>query len=123
MTPQESYPEIVDCVRAYIHGMCHAEPDLLRRSMHPKACSIGHIDGGTEWDHREAFIETVQAAVKTPDPDPWFRINSIAVTGDTAVVRVEDIWLGDHYDDTLTLLHVGGAWVIVSKVFYLRPSG
>lgn len=103
--------------------MCRAEPELIRRAMHERACSIGHFDGGLEWDGREAFIAAVHSAVETPDPDRWFRINAVSVTGDTAIVQVEDIWLGMHFDDTLTLLHHDGAWVIVSKVFFLRPSG
>jgi len=37
-------------------------------------------------------------------------------------VHVEDIWLGQHFDDILTLLRHDGRWQIVSKVFHARPS-
>ena len=123
MDPADPYGAISACVRDYVVGMCRAEPDLIRRAMHEKASVIGHFQGGLEWETRDAFIAMVTAAVKEPDPDPWFRINAITVTGDIAVVQVEDVWLGDHYDDVLTLLHHDGAWVIVSKAFYLRPGG
>ena len=48
--------------------------------------------------------------------------HTIDVTDDTAVARVENDWAGMRFDDTLTLLNHGGAWVIVSKLFYLRLS-
>jgi len=114
--------DIADTVTTYVEGMCQNDPAKLRRAMHEKACSIGHFDGGLEWDGREAFIAVVAASVTTPDPAPWHRINAISVNGDVATVQVEDIFLGQHYDDTLTLLHHNGRWVIVAKVFFLRPA-
>ena len=94
----------------------------LRDAMHEKSCIIGHYEGGLEWDTRDAFIAVVDKAVETPDPAPWHAIDAISVVGDVAVVQVQDIWLGVHYDDTLTLLKHDARWVIVSKVFYLRPT-
>ena len=62
-------------------------------------------------------------SVKVPDPALWFRINALSVAGDVATAQVEDIFLGQHYVDTLTLLHHEGRWIIVAKVFYLLPLG
>jgi len=75
-----------------------------------------------EWITRDAFAAFVDEAVTEPDPAPWYLINAMSVTGDVATVQVENIWLGQHYDDTLTLLLHENRWVIVSKVFYLRPD-
>ncbi|WP_050930354.1 nuclear transport factor 2 family protein [Aestuariivita boseongensis] len=122
MDRSQEYGRISEVVAKYVRGMCGANADLLREAMHEKACCIGHFDGGLEWDHREAFIAGTLKAVETPDPDPWFQINSMTIIGDMATVQVEDIWLGMHFDDTLTLLLHEGQWVIVSKLFYLRPA-
>ena len=122
MRSSETYPAIIDTVRAYVEGMCHGDAARLRRVMHPRACCIGHFEGGLEWDDTETFIAAVVAAVEHPDPEPWFRIKSISVTGDIACVQVEDYWLGMLYDDMLTLLHHDGSWMIVAKAFYLHPS-
>ncbi|MCP5075815.1 MAG: nuclear transport factor 2 family protein [Rhodobacteraceae bacterium] len=111
---------IAAVIGEYVAGMCLADSGKLRAVMHEKACCIGHFDGGLEWDDREAFIAGVIDAVETPDSDPWFKINAILVIGDMATVQVEDIWLGMHFDDTLTLLYHDERWVIVSKVFHLR---
>jgi Putative lumazine-binding len=122
MTNAQTYAEISLVVTSYVHGMCQNDPQKLREAMHEKSCIIGHFDGGLEWDTRDAFIKVVSGAVKTPDPAPWHVINAIAVIGDMATVQVENIWLGMHYDDTLTLLRHENRWVIVSKVFFLRPG-
>ena len=122
MTDAAPYAEIAEVVRTYVEGMCQNDPAKLRAAMHERACSIGHFDDGLEWDGREGFIAVVDQSVKVPDPAPWFRINAISLAGDVATVQVEDIFLGQHYDDTLTLLHHEGRWMIVAKVFYLRSA-
>ena len=122
MPDRSTYGQIADVVKTYVEGMCENDPDKLRSVLHEKMCCIGHFDGGLEWDSREAFIAGVNKAVDRPDPAPWHAINTISVVGDVAMVQVENIWLGDHYDDTLTLLNHEGRWVIVSKVFFLRPA-
>ena len=122
MPDAQTYGAISDVVKTYVYGMCENDPAKLRHALHEKMCCIGHFDGGLEWDSREAFIAGVDKAVDRPDPAPWHAINTISVFGDVAMVQVENIWLGDHYDDTLTLLNHEGRWVIVSKVFFLRPA-
>lgn len=117
------YADIADVVRTYVEGMCQNDPVKLRDAMHPKCSIIGHFEGDLEWDGREDFIITVHKATIAPDPSPWHAINAISIAGDVATVQVENIWLGMHYDDTLALLRHEGRWVIVSKAFYLRPSG
>ena len=85
--------------------------------MHEKSCCIGHYEGGLEWDRRDAFIAAANEAVDTPDPAPWHAVNAILIVGDVAMVHIENIWLGMHFDDTLTLLKHENRWIIVSKVF------
>ena len=123
MTDAAPYAEIAEVVRTYVEGKCQNDPAKLRTAMHERACSIGHFERELEWEGREGFAALVGQSVKVPDPAPWYRINAISLAGDVATVQVEDIFLGQHYDDTLTLLHHEGRWMIVAKVFYLRPAG
>jgi hypothetical protein len=122
MTRTDDITEIVEVVRRYVEGMCRADGALLRQVMHERLACIGHFAGGLEWDTRDAFVAGVEQAVNLPDPAPWHVVRSLSVAGDIASVHVEDIWLGDRYDDLLTLLKHEGRWVIVSKVFHLRPG-
>lgn len=122
MQDAQTYAAIAEVVRTYVEGMCQNDADKLRTAMHEKACSIGHFDGGLEWDGRDAFIAYIAANTQRPDPSPWHAINQISIVGDVATAQVEDILYGMHYDDTLTLLRHDGRWQIVAKVFFLRPA-
>lgn len=122
MPDQPVHDAITATVKTYVEGMCCNDPSMIREAMHEKMCCIGHYEGALEWDTRDAFIKGVQDATEKPDPKPWHMINQISVCGDIATVQVENIWLGMHFDDMLTLLYHDGKWVIVSKVFYLRPA-
>ncbi len=77
-----THAQIADVVRTYVEGMCQNDPAKLRAAMHEKACSIGHFEGGLEWEGREGFIGIVDAATQEPDPSPWHAINAISVIGD-----------------------------------------
>ena len=122
MADARSYAEIADVVKTYVDGMCQNDPAKLRAAMHEKSSIIGHFGGALEWDSRDGFIAAVNDAVATPDPSPWHVINAISMAGDVATVQLEDIWLGMHFDDTLTLLRHEDRWIIVSKVFFHRAD-
>jgi hypothetical protein len=122
MPDTETFDALIEVVRTYVEGMCQNDPAKLRIAMHEKSCSIGHFDGGLEWLQRDDFIAVVNKDVDEPDPSPWYNINSISVVGDVATVQVENIFVGIHFDDTLTLLKFEDRWQIVSKVFFARPS-
>jgi len=119
----QTFADIAAVVRTYVEGMCLNDPANLCEAMHEKSCIIGHSEGGLEWGTREAFIGVVDKATEAPDPSPWHAINAMSVVGDAAVVQAENIFLGQHYDDTLTLPFHQNRWVIVSKAFVLRPAG
>ncbi|MBK0400755.1 nuclear transport factor 2 family protein [Limibaculum sp. M0105] len=112
--------QIEAVVADYVEGMVLADEPRLRRAFHPKACSIGHFGGALEWEQLDAFIAGVKAAF---DPSsgvaPRWEIQDLEVTGDTALVRVEDDYVGYRFIDTLTLLRHDGRWQIVAKVFWV----
>jgi hypothetical protein len=112
--------DIQDVVATYMAGMTRGDAALLRRAFHPAAHCIGHFDGGLEWDDLEAFIATCATEAKGADATAFWRVNSVSIVGDTAVVQLSDDWAGMRFDDTLTLLRHDGRWQIVSKLFYHR---
>lgn len=119
----QSCVAIANVVRDYVEGLVQGDATKLRRVMHERACEIGHFDGELLWQDRETMIAMVQQMTAEPDLNPNWRIHSINVDGEVAVVRVEDDWVGSNYLDVLTLLRHDGQWVIVSKVFHQRQSG
>ncbi len=113
-----AYEAIAAVVADYVTGMARGDGALLRGAFHTKAASIGHFDGGLEWASVEEFIATCEIeAIDADAPVPPYEIESIAIAGDTAIVRVHDVWAGLNFRDTLSLLKQEGRWQIVSKVF------
>lgn len=122
MSENRDLEEIRAVVKTYVEGMVWGDGELLRRAFHRDACCIGHYDGGLEWSSLDDFIGSVSGETAAPGTSPYWRINGVAITGDTAVARVENDWAGMRFDDTLTLLHHEGRWQIVSKLFWLRTG-
>ena len=50
------------------------------------------------------------------------RIVSIDVSGQAAVVKVADKYIGRDYIDYLSLLKVGGEWLIYNKIWQGGPK-
>ena len=114
--------EIEACVATYVEGMTRGDGLALRRAFHPDATVIGHFDGGLEWTGLDAFVASCQAEAIAPgDAVPPFEVEMVSVAGDTALVRVVNVWAGMRFRDTLTLLHHEGRWQIVGKVFLHLP--
>ena len=113
---------ITETVRTYVEGLVEGDAEKLRQAMHENACEIGYYQGELLWQDREAMIAMIEEEGATPDFDPDWQIETISLDGDVASVRVEDIWLGTRFIDTLTLLRIDGRWQIVAKVFHIRPE-
>jgi hypothetical protein len=112
------FGEIARTVATYVEGMARGDAAALRQAFHPRAASIGHFEGDLEWASVEEFIAACEAEAIAADMQvPPHEIESISVAGDTAVVRVTNVWAGEDFRDTLTLLRHEGRWQIVSKVF------
>lgn len=106
-------------VRDYLDGMVFANAEQLRRAFHPKAHIIGHWAGGLEWSTLEEFIASCEKAGSAPANEPYYwEILSADVTGDMALIKLTDDYLGVRFTDFLSLLNEDGSWQIVNKTFY-----
>lgn len=109
--------------RDYFDGMMYADEAKLRRAFHPKCLIVGHFRGRLEYDPLDAFIAACKAERSIPAGSPYFaEIVSIDVTGDTAIVKVIDDYLGSRFTDYLTMVKADGRWVIVNKAFYVHSQ-
>jgi putative lumazine-binding protein len=112
---------IAAVARDYCDGMMYADEATLRRAFHPKCLVVGHFRGRLECDPLDAFIDACKKEGSIPSGTPYFaEIVSIDVTGDTAVVKVINDYLGSRFTDYLTMVKTEGRWVIVNKVFYVH---
>jgi hypothetical protein len=111
-------------VRDYLDGMIFANAEQLRRAFHPDARVIGHFRGRLEWSSLEEFIADCIKAGSAPVNEPYYwEILSADVTGDMAVIKLTDDYLGIRFTDYLSLLRHDGRWQIVNKTFYAHSEG
>ncbi len=115
------FAPLLAVARDYLDGMMYADEAKLRRAFHPKCLIVGHFRGRLEYDPLDAFIDACKKEGSIPAGTPYYaEIVSIDVTGDTAVVKLIDDYLGIRFTDYLTMVKTEGRWVIVNKAFYVH---
>jgi hypothetical protein len=115
---QQAAAAIEATVRDYLDGMVFADAARLRQAFHPKASIVGHINGKLAWMTLNAFVSNCEKAGGAPANEPYYwEILSADVTGDVALIKVADDYMGIRFTDYLTLLRQDDGWVIVNKTF------
>ncbi len=89
----------------------------------PAAAVIGNYQGEVEWLSLDQFIAAILDAGAAPvGHSPYWDIESIDRTPDSAVVRVVDDFAGMRFTDHLSLLKIGAEWRIVNKLYHLHAA-
>ena len=116
-------PAIRDCVAQYYQSLCTSDPDAVRSVFHPNARITGYLPDGLHEMTVEEFAGFVQSQQPSPDEsgaDSMLDILSIEVAGDTAAVRIREVYLGMTFVDTFGMLQVDGQWLIYNKLFHVE---
>lgn len=108
-------------VERYVLAMSVADEQRLRAAFHPSASVIGNYQGAIEWLSVDAYVGEVLGAGLPPNHSPSWTVGSMDVTGDAAVVKVEDEFGSMTFTDYLSLLKIAGEWKIVGKLYHLHP--
>ncbi|MDF3931224.1 nuclear transport factor 2 family protein [Pseudomonas citronellolis] len=122
-TSQEAATAAIrDVVRDYVEGMVFADEARLRSAFHPDSKIIGHYQGTLEWLSLDDFVGAIlDTGSVEGDGPPFWDIQALDVTGDSATVKVLDHYLDMRFSDYLALLLIDGRWRIVNKLYYLHP--
>jgi hypothetical protein len=117
--PQD--PE-ADAVRAtvelYFRGHATGNGDYYKRAFHGDARLFWVQDGALA---QKTSAEFVAGAPGKPPEDEAKRVRRITlvdVSGDAAIAKVELDYPTVRFVDYLSLLKIGGTWVIVNKTFH-----
>ena len=111
--------EIRTTVENYVTGFNRGDQVLLRKALHPRFISTGFFQGELQWDNSDEFVAFCAAAAPDPDgPIPDWIIETLVISGRTAVAIVLDKWGSRQFRDSLTLLEDKGRWQIVFKAFH-----
>lgn len=116
--PTSDYDAVVAAAQIYVDGLRAGDADATMKAFHDDAVMFGFTNGkllGGTARNLHGFIKQNGTA-----PDIRTRIDVLAITPTTAVVRVdmEEDAIGADYTDFHTLLKQDGAWKIVAKTYH-----
>jgi hypothetical protein len=114
----QDYQDVVATVQAYVDGLRVGSSDDVSQAFHPNAVMYGFTNGkllGGPISNLYDFVREGGAA-----PDIQTRLDVLAITPTTAVVRVdmEKDAIGADYTDFHTLLKQDGQWRVIAKVYH-----
>lgn len=113
--------QISAVVGAYVEAMVFADEAALRDLFHPSCAIVGNYQGAVEWLTLEEFIAAILLEGRAPEGTrPFWEIELIDRTADSAVVRVVDDFAGMRFTDHLSLLRIHDHWRIVHKLYHLH---
>ncbi|NNJ76832.1 MAG: hypothetical protein HKP56_16935 [Anderseniella sp.] len=115
----EDKRQIHSVVDTYVTGFNRGQKELLQQVLHPRFVSSGFVHDELQWDSAAEFASFCADAAPDPDaPIPEWKIETLCISGKTAVAVVRDTWGSRQFRDSLTLLKDGGRWQIVFKAFH-----
>lgn len=112
--------DIRQTIQTYFDGMYESSADKTRRAFHPNATIVGYLDDGLHEmsvDDFAGFVASQQPSAHDRTDPARLDVLSIEISGETAVARVRDDYLGLTFHDTLSLLLAEGEWRIYNKLF------
>jgi len=111
--------QILAVINDFVTGFTRGNRELLLQALHPRFVSTGFFKGELQWDSAEAFAAFCEEAALDPEsPVPEWQIETLVVSGQTAVAVVRDRWGCHEFRDSLTFLKDGERWQIVFKTFH-----
>ena len=117
--PTQDFEDVVATVSKYVEGLRVGSIDSLTKAFHKNAVMFGFINDnlfGGPIKNLYDFVEKNGTA-----PDIKTRLDVLAITPTTAVVRVdmEKDAIGANYTDFHTLIKIEGTWQIIAKVYHM----
>ena len=116
--PTQDFEDVVETVAKYVEGLRIGSSEGVAEAFHKDAVMYGFTNGellGGPIRNLYDFVEKNGTA-----PDIRTRLDVLAITPTTAVVRIdmEKDAIGADYNDFLTLIKLNGGWKVIAKVYH-----
>lgn len=126
-TPHAPAVQAVDAgvrapLEAYLRGHATGLADDFRPAFHPDAQLWGMLNGTLIRMTAEQYIGRASGAPAADEAQRRRWIESIDVTGDTAVAKIVLDYPAVRFTDYMALSRIDGRWVIVNKMFQADPK-
>jgi hypothetical protein len=107
-------------IQTCFDGMYESSAQKTRDAFHPNAMIVGYLDDGfheMSVDDFTGFVESQRPSAQERGEAARLDVLSVEVSGETAIARVRDDYLGLTFHDTLSLVLTEGRWWIYNKLF------
>jgi hypothetical protein len=115
--------EICQTIQTYFDCMFEASAEKTHQAFHPAAKITGYMSGALAEMSVSEFADLVAKVSPSPkDAGVIARLEvvSLDISGETAVARVRDDYMGLTFLDTLSFVHVDDRWQIYNKLFHVE---
>ncbi|HYD26422.1 nuclear transport factor 2 family protein [Brevundimonas sp.] len=109
-------------LEAYLRGHATGLADEFRPAFHPDAQLWGMRNGTLIRMTSDEYISRASGAPAADEAQRRRWIESIDVTGDTAVAKIVLDYPTVRFTDYMSLSRIDGRWVIVNKMFQADPK-
>lgn len=109
-------------LEAYLRGHATGRAEDFRPAFHPDAQLWGMRNGTLIRMTAEQYISRASGAPPADEAQRRRWIESIDVTGDTAVAKIVLDYPTVRFTDYMALSRIDGRWVIVNKMFQAEPK-
>ena len=115
--------KVQEAIELYFDSMYESNEEKVRKVFHPSAKITGFMRGKLleqSVDQFAAFVVAQEPSPKEKGDEILLETLSVDITGETAVAKVRDGYIGIVFVDTLSFLKVDGQWVIYNKLFHVE---
>ncbi|CAJ0692673.1 nuclear transport factor 2 family protein [Ralstonia wenshanensis] len=118
MVPTAEYNAVIAVAQKYVDGLRSGSVEGVAEAFHKDAVMYGFTNGKLLGGSIRNLFDFVKQNGKAPDITT--RLDVLAITPTTAVVRVdmEKDAIGADYNDYLTLIKIDGNWKVIAKVYH-----
>jgi hypothetical protein len=112
-------------IQIYFDSMSESSREKVCKAFHPSGKVTGYLEDGLHEMTRDEFADLVASLQPSPhenDQKLHAEVLSIDITGDTAIAKVRDEYLGIMFIDTLSFIKVDDAWSIYTKLFHVEKN-
>ncbi|WP_285404773.1 nuclear transport factor 2 family protein [Luteibacter sp. ME-Dv--P-043b] len=116
--PTREYDAVIAVAQKYVDGLRVGSAEAVAEAFHKDAVMYGFTNGELLGGPIENLFDFVRKNGKAPEITT--RLDALAITPTTAVVRVdmEKDAIGADYNDYLTLIKIGSDWKVIAKVYH-----
>ncbi|EJM61564.1 hypothetical protein PMI30_05154 [Pseudomonas sp. GM50] len=116
--PTAEYNAVIAVANQYVEGLRAGSTEGVAKAFHQDAVMYGFTNGQLLGGPIKNLFDFVRKNGSAPDITT--RLDVLAITPTTAVVRVdmEKDAIGADYNDYLTLIKIDGAWKVIAKVYH-----